>query len=122
MNETEPATRQLPAGRYGKQRTSHLGRKNTRLALGALAIAIGVALAYIAYLNLGDAPISAERIGFSERPGNAMEITINVTKDDESRPAVCIVRVRDRGGAESGRREVLVPAGNNGRPLRTVIQ
>lgn len=110
---------QLPAGRYGPSRRS---RRWPKWQLGVLAVAVGIGLTYLAYTNLGDAPISAERIGFAEKPGNAMEITINVNKDDESKPAVCIVRVRDRSGAESGRKEVLVPAGNNGRPLRTVIR
>lgn len=124
MNSTEPAesvARSLPEGRYGKRRAPRTSRR-WRWTLGGLALAVGVLLTYIAYVNLGDAPISAERIGFSERPGDAMEITINVTKDDENKPAVCIVRVRDRDGAESGRKEILVPAGNNGRPLRTVIR
>ena len=109
----------LPAGRYGPSRPP---RRWPKWPLAVLAVAIGVGLAYLAYTNLGDAPISAERTGFAEKPGNAMEITINVNKNDESKPAVCIVRVRDRSGAESGRKEVLVPAGNNGRPLRTVIR
>lgn len=110
----------LPEGRYGRPRRKPAGRW-PKWTLGALAVAFGVVLAYIAYSNLGNEPITAQRVGFDERPGNRMEITIDVRKDDESKPAVCIVRVRDKTGAESGRKEVLVPANNNGRLLRTVI-
>ena len=35
-------------------------------------------------------------------------MTISVTRDDPSRPAVCIVRARSNDGSETGRREVLV--------------
>lgn len=74
-----------------------------------LVLGAGAALTYIAYRNLGAAPIEAERVGFEERPGNAMEITIAVRRDDQNRPGVCIVRVRDISGAESGRKEVYIP-------------
>lgn len=116
------AQQPLPEGRYGRSRQPAARRRTVRWALVGLALAVGVGLAYVAYRNLGDAPISADRIGFSERPGNTMEITIDVTRDDESRPAVCIVRVRDRGGAESGRKEFYIPPHTNGRQLRTVIR
>lgn len=112
----------LPAGRYGRSRGARPLRRQTKWALGALAVAIGIGLSLLAYVNLGDAPITAERVGFAEKPDDAMEITIDVRKDDESKPAVCIVRVRNDSGVESGRKELLVPAGNNGRRLRTVIR
>ena len=38
-----------------------------------------------------------------------MEVTLSVTRDDPSRPVVCIVRARSIDGNETGRREVLVP-------------
>ncbi len=38
-----------------------------------------------------------------------MQVTISVTRDDPSRPVVCIVRARSIDGSETGRREVLVP-------------
>ena len=36
-------------------------------------------------------------------------VTISVTRKNPSRPVVCIVRARSIDGAETGRREVLVP-------------
>jgi hypothetical protein len=38
-----------------------------------------------------------------------VRVTITVTRDDPSRPVVCIVRARSIDGSETGRREVLVP-------------
>lgn len=77
----------------------------------AIAFLASGAAAYVGYRNLGDAPIEAQRVGFVERPGNAMEITIDVTRNDPGRAAVCIVSVRDISGAESGRRETYVAPG-----------
>ncbi|SFP37731.1 protein of unknown function [Amycolatopsis arida] len=110
-----------PEGRYGSTRRP--GRRTARgwrvWVLALVALAVGSTVAYVGYRNLGSAPIEAQRVAFAERPGNAMEITLQVTRDDPSRPGVCIVRVRDLSGAESGRREVLVPPGET--TITTVI-
>lgn len=118
MTET---ARGLPEGRYGSTRAAGGGRQK-RWAYIAVAITAAVAVAYVAYVNLGPAPVSAQRIGFDERPGNSMEITILVSRDDPDRPAVCIVRVRDLSGAETGRKELFVPPSAGDLRLRTVIR
>lgn len=66
---------------------------------------------YFGYRNFVATPIEAQRIGFEERPGNAMEITIDVLRDDPDRAGVCIVRVRDISGGESGRKELYIAPG-----------
>lgn len=120
---TRPAPRRaraLPEGRYGRTRGGSGPSRRSLWVFTAVAIVAAGALAFVAYQNLGSAPIEAERRLFSEVPGDAMEMTLDVTRDDDSRPGVCIVRVRDLGGAESGRREVLVPPGTGS--VTTVIQ
>ena len=118
---TEDSAPTLPEGRYGtgRQQTSRRWRRWLYLVI---ALLVSGAIAYIAYINLGSAPIDAERIAFANKPGNAMEITINVTRDDDSRAGVCIVRVRDKTGAESGRKELLIPAGAKYSRMSTVIK
>ncbi len=111
----------LPEGRYGTKRARAPRRWRRGLFL-AVALLVSGTIAYIAYVNLGDAPIDAERIAFANKPGNAMEITINVKRDDDSKPGVCIVRVRDKAGAESGRKELVVPAGAKYNRMSTVIK
>lgn len=118
MNEPAPA---LPESRYGSARTTP-SRPWARWVFIAVALAASVAAAYVAYLNFGSTPITAERVAFEELPGNSMEITIDVQRDAPERPGVCIVRVRDESGAESGRKEVFVPPGEAGVRLRTVIR
>ncbi|MDQ0379215.1 DUF4307 domain-containing protein [Amycolatopsis thermophila] len=108
---TASAPPSLPEGRYGKP--PRASRRWRVWAFGILAVVVGGVVAWIGYVNLGAAPISAERVTFEELPGNAMSISINVTRDDPGRPGVCIVRTRDLSGAESGRKEVYVPGGTS---------
>jgi len=114
-------TRALPEGRYG---SAHGGapRRWRRLLWGLLALVVSGIVAVVAYINLGPAPIDAERVSYDERPGNAMSVTINVTRDDPGKAGVCIVRVRDITGGESGRKEVYIPAGGNHSVQTTVIR
>ncbi|WP_243769798.1 DUF4307 domain-containing protein [Amycolatopsis acidicola] len=115
------STRALPEGRYGPVRARTQKRWLRRLWT-ALALVVSCAVAWIAYVNLGPAPIEADRTSFSEQPGNAMSVTINVTRDDPSKPGVCIVKLQDITGAESGRKEVYVPAGDDHSMQTTVVR
>ncbi|GHF45843.1 hypothetical protein FHX82_001667 [Amycolatopsis bartoniae] len=114
-------TRALPEGRYGKV-GGRASARWRRWLFAAVALVAGVVVAWVAYVNLGPAPIQADRVSFAEQPGNAMSITINVTRDDPGRPGVCIVRLRDISGAESGRKEVYIPAGDNHSMQTTVVR
>ncbi|MFG1643598.1 DUF4307 domain-containing protein [Amycolatopsis sp. NPDC049252] len=111
----------LPEGRYGTGRAP-TSRRWRRWLFLAIALLVSGVVAYVAYVNLGSAPIDAERVAFAGKPGNAMEITLNVTRDDNNRPGVCIVRVRDKTGAESGRKELLIPAGAKYSTISTTIK
>ena len=112
--------RTLPEGRYG--RSSRPVSRRARWIAAAVAVAAGSVLGYVAYTNLGTAPIETERTGFTDLPGNALRMTFTVTRDQPDRPAVCIVRVRGRAGNETGRKEVLVPPGGSATLVSTVIQ
>jgi uncharacterized protein DUF4307 len=112
VEEAGLTTRALPEGRYGSPR-GRARRRWPRWAFTGAAIVAGLIVAWVAYLNLGPAPISAEQVSFTPQPGNTMEITVNVTRDDPSRAGDCIVRVLDISGAESGRKEIYIPPGDN---------
>lgn len=114
------AGRVLPEGRYGAR-----GRPASRRAVwvvGVCALVTGGLLAYLAYVNLGGAPIETERTGFANLPGNAMRLSFTVTRDQPQRPVVCVVRVRALDGAEGGRKEVLVPAGETVTAVETAVR
>lgn len=117
----ETAAPVLPEGRYGAKRAT-TSRPWRRWVYLAIALLVGGGIAWVAYVNLGSAPIDAERVAFTAKPGNAMQITLNVTRDDDNRPGVCVVRVRDKTGAESGRKELLIPAGAKYDRISTTIR
>jgi hypothetical protein len=98
-----------PAARYGRQRLARNSRRRLVAVLFVVIVAAGVALAFVGYQRLGTAEVKGELGGYKLLGADTVEITISVTREDPSRPAVCIVRARSVDGAEIGRREVLVP-------------
>lgn len=79
------------------------------IGLTALIVAAGVAVAVVAFNRLGTADVKGELGGYKLVDDQTVSVTITVTRDDPSRPVVCIVRARSKDGGEVGRREILVP-------------
>lgn len=98
-----------PTARYGRQRLSRRTRRWIAIGLTALVVVTGVALATIAFSRFGSSEVKGELGGYRVVDPHTVEVTISVTRDDPSRPVVCIVRARSYDGDETGRREVLVP-------------
>ena len=98
-----------PAARYGRQRLANSSRRRLAAVLFVVIVVAGVALAFVGYQRLGTAEVKGELGGYQLLGEDTVEITISVTREDPSRPVVCIVRARSVDGAEIGRREVLVP-------------
>lgn len=98
-----------PAARYGRQRLSRSSRRRLAAILFALIVVVGVAIAFVAFQRLGTGEVKGELGGYELLDSETVQVTISVTRDDPSRPVVCIVRARSLDGGESGRREVLVP-------------
>lgn len=114
----------MPDGRYGPT-PRDLRKKGRRHKARWIAFIVMVVLllglvAFITYYNLGPKPIEANRTTYHQLPGNAMEVTMRVHRDEPDRASVCLVRVRSIDGLETGRREVLVPPGQGS--VRTVVQ
>jgi hypothetical protein len=95
-----------PAARYGPQRTN---RRWIAIGLTVLVLAVGVGIAVVASQRLGTGEVKGELGGYQLVDDQTVQVTITVTRDDPSRPVVCIVRARSIDGSETGRREVLVP-------------
>jgi hypothetical protein len=98
-----------PAARYGRQRLTRRSRRRLVVILSLVIVATGVALALVAYQRLGTGDVKGELGGYQLIDGETVQVTISVTRKDPSRPVVCIVRARSVDGAETGRRELLVP-------------
>ena len=98
-----------PAARYGRQRLIARNRRWIAVGLTVLMLAAGIAIAVIASQRLGTGDVKGELGGYRLLDDETVQVTISVTRDDPSRPVVCIVRARSIDGSETGRREVLVP-------------
>jgi uncharacterized protein DUF4307 len=98
-----------PAARYGRQRLSRRTRRWIAIGLTVLVLVAGVVIAVIASQRFGAGDVKGELGGYQIVDNETVEVTISVTRDDPSRPVVCIVRARSIDGSETGRREVLVP-------------
>jgi hypothetical protein len=98
-----------PAARYGRQRMSRRSRRWWAIGLTAVVLVAGVVIAIVASQRLGSGDVQGELAGYQLVDGETLSVTIKVTREDPSRPVVCIVRARSVDGSETGRREVLVP-------------
>ena len=98
-----------PAARYGQPRMTRRSRRTWVIALSVVIVAAGLALALVAYQRLGTGAVKGELSGYRLVGGSTVEVTASVTRQDPSRPVVCIIRARSLDGAETGRREFLVP-------------
>lgn len=116
----DPYEGSVPRDRYGKARVGSPLRGWRLWAFVTMCVLLGGMIAWIAYQNLGSAPIETNRASFRQLPGNALEFTFTVQRDQPQNDAVCIVRVRSEQGVETGRREVLVPPGDT--TITTVIK
>ena len=98
-----------PEARYGRQRLDRRTRRWIAIGLTVLVVVLGVAIAAVAFARLGSAEVEGELGGYRVLDDQTIEVTMSVTREDPSRPVVCIVRARSYDGTETGRRELLVP-------------
>ena len=102
-------TIERPTARYGRQKLSRRTRRRVVIGLFLLIVTAGVVIALIAFQRFGTGDVKGELGGYKIVDDETVAVTITVTRDDPSVPAVCIVRARSINGDETGRREILVP-------------
>jgi len=101
-------TRPVPPSRYGNA-VSPTRRRRARIVVGLLVVVACLALAVWGYQRFERLDVQGETAAFEVLDDQTVSITLSVTRKDPAKPAVCIVRVRSKDGAETGRREILVP-------------
>lgn len=113
-------TAPLPPGRYSRNAAreaapapTRSGRRRT-VALSVAGGLVGLAVAWVGYQNISSTPVSGDQLAFTLIDDSTVSIRFDVTRDDPSQPAVCILRARSFDGTETGRREVYVPPSTDG--------
>jgi hypothetical protein len=84
-------------------------RRRVAIGLRVLVVVATLALAAVAYQRFEGEAVKSETAAYETLDDQTMSVTISVTRRDPSTPVVCIVRVMSRDGAETGRREIVVP-------------
>ncbi len=112
-----------PAGRYPTPSRWQSARW-VPLALGVVVVAVGVAVAWLAFTIFGPKDIEGKQVSYQVVNDSTMSVRFTVTRDEPGRAAVCIIRARSKDGTETGRREVLVGPSSSGTvelsaPVRT---
>lgn len=108
MNETRATTPAFPPGRYGRRRDGRRHRAGP-LTLLTLVIIASLLLTVSLYRRWGETEYKAQIIGWTNVSAASMTIQFTV-RVPAGGTAVCLLRARDYGGNEVGRREVTVTA------------
>jgi len=108
VNETRATTPAFPPGRYGRRRD---GKRHRALPLTVLALVIVASLLLTVrlYRQWGDPNYDAQIVSWDAVSATqlSMKFTVRVPAGGSTR---CVLRGRDYGGNEVGRREVTLSA------------
>ncbi|MEU4244431.1 DUF4307 domain-containing protein [Actinoplanes sp. NPDC026619] len=108
MSETHTTDPVFPPGRYGRRREA---RRRRVLPIAALILVIlgSLLVTYKLYQRYGQTDYQAQIVGWQEPNDTTMLIKFRVTVPAGG-AAECVLRARDFGGNEIGRRTVVVRA------------
>ncbi|MGP6173699.1 DUF4307 domain-containing protein [Corynebacterium sp. A21] len=113
-----------PASRYGAERnpTKPSGIGGKILAVLLVLMLILVVIFVARYINNRQSvDVTASMASFERVDDNTMRLWVDVTRENPSDPAYCIVTAINYGMAEVGRREILLPAGGEGMERMEVL-
>ncbi|GAC58231.1 hypothetical protein GOHSU_35_00260 [Gordonia hirsuta DSM 44140 = NBRC 16056] len=80
-------------------------------------------IAFIGWKQFADPEVSGSATGHDVLSSNSVAVLYTVNRKNPDEAVACVVRGRAQDGAEVGRREVLIPAGDEVQiGARTVVQ
>ncbi|MGK5520923.1 DUF4307 domain-containing protein [Micromonospora sp. URMC 107] len=122
MTETHatlpPGAPAFPPGRYGRRREPGRRRPLLTALLVVALVAVMTLVAVRLYRQYGDPNYDAKVITYTGITDSQVLVDFRVTVP-EGRSAVCLLRARNRDGAEVGREEVTVTARPGQRQVTT---
>jgi hypothetical protein len=116
VSETHTTNPVFPPGRYGRRRDGRR-RPIVPIVVLALVVAASVLLSVKLYQRFGQTDYQAQIVGWQDPTDTTMTIKFTVQVPAGAK-AKCVLRARDYGGYEVGRRTVVVQAAD---PAATTI-
>ena len=108
VSETRTTNPVFPPGRYGRRRDGRR-RPIVPIVILALVVAASVLLSVQLYQRFGQTDYQAQIVGWQDPTDTTMTIKFTVQVPAGAK-AECVLRARDYGGNEVGRRTVVVAA------------
>ncbi|WP_024332589.1 DUF4307 domain-containing protein [Gordonia hirsuta] len=98
-------------------------RRRWFLISSTTVVVLGVIIAFIGWKQFADPEVSGSATGHDVLSSNSVAVLYTVNRKNPDEAVACVVRGRAQDGAEVGRREVLIPAGDEVQiGARTVVQ
>ncbi|MFC7276811.1 DUF4307 domain-containing protein [Paractinoplanes rhizophilus] len=110
MSETHTTNPVFPPGRYGHRRDGRR-RPVVPILILALVVAASVLISVKLYQRYGQTDYQPQIVGWQEPSDTTMTIKFTV-RVPAGEKAECVLRARDYGGNEVGRRTVVVGGGD----------
>ncbi|MDN6353069.1 MAG: DUF4307 domain-containing protein [Corynebacterium sp.] len=98
---------------YGSARSDGVSGKIIVIGIVIFTVAVGIYV-FSQWNNSTSSDTSGTIAGYEAVEGeDALRLTVDITRDDSDKPALCIITALDESTAEVGRREAVVAAGGS---------
>jgi hypothetical protein len=98
---------------YGNSRSSGVSGKIIVIGVVVVLVAAGIFI-WSQWRDSSDADVSGTAAGFEAASDSSIQMKLDITRDDTSAPAYCVVTAMNYDKAEVGRREAVVAGGGSG--------
>lgn len=106
---------------YGSRSGSSSGVSGKFFVIGIVVVLVAAGFfIYNQWRNSSDADVTGTVTGFSDNTDKSIMMTLDVTRDDASQAAYCIVTAMNYDKSEVGRREAVLAAGGDATQRLTV--
>ncbi len=118
----QPKPQSGPRATYPTEQSPQ-SRRRWFLICSAGVVVLGLVIAFVGWKQFADPEVSGSATGHEVLSSNSIAVQYTVNRQNPDEPVSCVVRGRAQDGAEVGRREVLIPAGDQVQVgARTVVQ
>ena len=110
QDSPSPTSHTIEEQRYGSSRSTSISGKVIIIGIVLVLVISGLYM-WNQWRNESSPDVSISSAGFDRPNDSLLNFTVDVTRDDSSRAAYCIVTALDYDKNEVGRREFVIPSG-----------